>query len=150
MAAEKRWGISQELLMAVIRHESRFVGDAEAPRRYHFGFIPGKRLSSAYGYSQALDPTWGEYQQRTGNSDGERDEFEDAVDFVGWYLNRAHRSLQISRSDGYNLYLVYHEGHRGFLRQGYKNNPRLMRVASRVNNTRVSYRQQLSQCRPTP
>jgi hypothetical protein len=145
---ESRWGIPQELIMAVIRYESAFVGDAEAPRRRYFGLIPGERLSSAYGYSQALDQTWEEYQQRTGNSAAKRDRFGDSADFVGWYLNRTHRSLQIPRSDGYHLYLAYHQGHRGFLRRDYEQNPRLMQVARRVNTARMTYRVQLKQCRP--
>jgi hypothetical protein len=148
MKSEQRWGIPQEMVMAVIRHESRFIGNAKAPRKRYLGFIPGPYRSTAYGYSQALDPTWKEYQQRTGNEEGERDHFPDAVDFVGWYLNRSHRSLQIPRNDGYHLYLAYHEGHRGFLRRDFENKPRIMRIASKVNNSQVSYRQQLQQCRP--
>lgn len=143
----ERWGIPQEVIMAVIRHESSFQGEARAPRRHYLGFIPGERLSSAYGYAQALDRTWAEYQERTGNSGAERDEFMDAADFVGWYLNRTHRSLQLSRTDGYHLYLAYHEGHRGFLSEAYKRHPRLMEVATRVRETQQRYRQQIRQCR---
>ena len=146
----ERWGIPQEVVMAVIRHESSFRGEARAPRRYYLGFIPGKRLSSAYGYAQALDRTWAEYQEQSGNSDAERDEFLDAADFVGWYLNRTHRSLQLSRNDGYHLYLAYHEGHRGFLSGEYKRHPRLMEVASRVRGTQQRYRQQIRRCGPEP
>ncbi len=148
MAAEHRWGIPQELIMAVIRYESSFVGDAQAPRRRYFGIIPGERLSSAYGFSQALNQTWKEYQERTDQPEAKRDNFVDAADFVGWYLNRTHRSLQIPRSDGYHLYLAYHQGHRGFLRRDYEQKPNLMRVARKVNTTRMTYRMQLKQCRP--
>lgn len=144
--SEQQWGIPQELIMAVIRYESSFVGDAEAPRRRYFGVIPGERLSSAYGFSQALDQTWKEYQERTGKSKAERDDFSDAADFVGWYLNRTHRSLQIPRDDGYHLYLAYHQGHRGFLRKDYEQKPRLMAVARKVNTMRMNYRAQLKAC----
>ncbi len=146
--SEAQWGIPQELMMAVIRFESSFEAEAMAPRRRYFGFIPGEHLSSAYGFSQALDLTWEEYQQRSGNMDAVRDNFADAIDFVGWYLNRTHRSLQIPRSDGYQLYLAYHEGHRGFLRKDYEQKPALMAVAHRVNAARINYRIQLKQCRP--
>lgn len=145
--AEQKWGIPQEVIMAVVRHESGFRGDVRAPRRHYLGFIPGERLSSAYGYAQALDKTWEEYQERTGNSGAERDDFSDAVDFVGWYLNRTHRSLKIPRDDAYNLYLAYHEGHRGFLSREYEKHPRLMNVAKWVEETRNSYRNQLKKCR---
>lgn len=146
--AEQQWGIPQELIMAVMRYESSFVGDAEAPRRRYFGLIPGERLSSAYGYSQALDRTWEEYQERTGEKSAKRDDFADAASFIGWYLNRSHRSLQIPRSDGYHLYLAYHEGHRGFLRRGYEKQPKLMAVARKVNTARMTYKAQLKKCRP--
>ncbi len=145
--AESRWGVPQTLLMAVIRYESSFVGDAEAPRRRYFGLIPGERLSTAYGYSQALDQTWAEYRQRTQHTDAERDDFSDAIHFVGWYLNRAHRSLQIDRDDGYHLYLAYHEGHRGFLRRDYEQKERLRTVARNVEATRRLYQRQLNRCR---
>ncbi len=146
---EERWGIPQEVVMAVIRHESSFVGDARAPRRHYLGFIPGERLSSAYGFAQALDSTWDEYQQRTGNDKRRRHRFTDAADFVGWYLSRTHRSLQISRSDSYHLYLAYHEGHRGFLSKRYEQHPRLKGVARRVEQSQQRYRKQLRQCRPS-
>ncbi len=145
--AEQKWGIPQEVIMAVMRHESGFNGRVRAPRRHYLGFIPGERLSSAYGYAQALDKTWEEYQQRSGNSSAERDNFSDAVDFVGWYLNRAHRSLKLPRDDAYNLYLAYHEGHRGFLSREYEKHPRLMQVAKWVDETRSNYRDQLKKCR---
>ncbi len=145
--AEQKWGIPQEVIMAVVRHESGFDGDVRAPRRHYLGFIPGERLSSAYGYAQALDMTWREYQEKTDSNDAERDDFADAVDFVGWYLNRTHRSLKIPREDAYNLYLAYHEGHRGFLSREYENHPRLMKVAKWVEETSNSYRSQLKKCR---
>lgn len=145
--AEQKWGIPQEVIMAVVRHESGFNGDVRAPRRHYLGFIPGERLSSAYGYAQALDMTWREYQEKTDSNDAERDDFADAVDFVGWYLNRTHRSLKIPREDAYNLYLAYHEGHRGFLSREYENHPRLMKVAKWVEETSNSYRSQLKKCR---
>jgi hypothetical protein len=36
------------------------------PHVYRLGIIPMGRMSSAYGYSQALDGTWAEYQRETG------------------------------------------------------------------------------------
>jgi len=145
---EEKWGVSAELLMAVARYESSFEAEARSPRRRYFGFIPGKRISTAYGYSQALDSTWQEYIERTNSDGADRNSFEDALNFIGWYMRRANRSLNIPLSDGYKLYLVYHEGHRGFLSGRYKSSPKLMLVAHKVESMRRIYRKQLNRCRP--
>jgi hypothetical protein len=64
--AERRWGVPVHVQMATFYQESRFVGDARPPHVYRLGIIPMGRMSSAYGYSQALDGTWAEYQRETG------------------------------------------------------------------------------------
>jgi hypothetical protein len=55
------------------------------------------RQSSAYGYSQALDGTWEEYQedQRRG---ARRDRIDDATDFMGWYMDQSTESALASRN----------------------------------------------------
>ena len=45
--------------------ESNFRPTARTQRKYVFGLIPSGRISSAYGYSQALDGTWKEYKKST-------------------------------------------------------------------------------------
>ena len=54
-ATERRWKVPVHVQMATIYQESRFVSDARTPFRYVAGVIPMGRMSSAYGYSQALD-----------------------------------------------------------------------------------------------
>ena len=61
--ATKRWGIPIATNMAFMHQESRFRSKARPPRRKILGFIPGPRLSSAYGYSQAKKETWAWYQK---------------------------------------------------------------------------------------
>jgi hypothetical protein len=65
--SERRWRVPVPVQMATIYQESKFVGNARTPHQFVLGVIPMGRLSSAYGYSQALDATWAEYQQATGN-----------------------------------------------------------------------------------
>ena len=60
---EKRWGVPREVILATIYHESRFVAQARTPYRFTLGVIPMGRQSSAYGYGQALDGTWEDYQR---------------------------------------------------------------------------------------
>ena len=58
-----------------------------------------------------------------------RDNFRDAADFVGWYVDRAHRIAGISKSDAYRHYLAYHEGVGGFKRGTFKSKRWLLGVA---------------------
>ena len=105
-----RWKISIPVMMAILHQESRYVGDAKPPRGTCLWIFPGPRPSSAYGYAQAKDETWEEYQDSAGSSFADRDDFGDAIDFVGWYCHLSSLKCGISKEDAYNLYLAYHEG----------------------------------------
>jgi hypothetical protein len=135
--AERKWGTPIQVQLAIIQAESSFRHDARPPGR----------VSSAYGYSQAIDGTWDWYRDQTGNRRAKRTNFDHAVDFVGWYTDVSHRTLGISKSDGYRQYLAYHEGHRGFQRGTYRNKAWLMRVARRVDDQAKTYGTQLRACR---
>lgn len=146
-ASERRWGVPVPVQMAIIHYESRFIGDARTPLRYTLGVIPMGRQSSAFGYSQALDRTWEEYQQQTGNRRAQRDSIADATDFIGWYSTLSRSRNGIALNDARNLYLAYHEGHAGYNRQSYNAKPWLLGVAQRVENRAVMYDAQLRACR---
>ena len=64
---KEKWGVPVTLQLAFIKQESSFQKNAKPPRNKLLGVIPGKRMSSAYGYSQALDGTWEDYKSSTGN-----------------------------------------------------------------------------------
>ncbi|WP_062762213.1 transglycosylase SLT domain-containing protein [Falsirhodobacter sp. alg1] len=145
-AAEKRWGVPVHVQLATIHQESRFVGNARTPHQFALGIIPMGRQSSAYGYSQALDATWAEYQQETGKSRAKRDRIEDATDFMGWYMHKTTTSLGISPYDTANQYLAYHEGRGGFARKSYTAKPWLMSVSAKVAARGEQYRTQLASC----
>ena len=85
-STKEKWGVPVSLQLSFIKHESSFQRTARPPRKKVLGIIPGLRASSAYGYSQALDGTWEEYKKATGNSKADRKNFEDASDFIGWYI----------------------------------------------------------------
>jgi len=114
--AEDAWGVPVPVLMAFLHQESRFVARAKPPRRKILGFIPGPRPSDAYGYSQALNATWRDYRRSAGRYGADRDDFGDAIDFVGWYNYQSRRRNGIAADDAYRLYLAYHEGHGGYAR----------------------------------
>lgn len=147
-AASRRWGAPLPVLLAIIHQESAFRSDAQPPRIWYLGFIPGPRPSSAYGYSQALDGTWNHYIAATGNHSADRDEFAAAVDFVGWYVNETAKRNRVAKSDAYLQYLAYHEGHGGFARGSYRKKPWLMERARQVSRQAGRYRAQLARCEP--
>lgn len=144
--ASDRWGTPVHVLMAIIRHESSYISDAKPRRKKIFGFIPGSRPSSAYGYAQALDGTWKSYKRATGKRFADRDDFDDAVDFVGWYTAESYRKLGISKWDARKQYLAYHEGHGGYARGTYRRKQWLMNTAGRVQKTASNYAAQLKRC----
>lgn len=145
--AEKEWGVPIGVMMAFVHQESRFVAKAKPPRKKVFGFIPGPRPSDAYGYSQALKSTWDDYQRSAGRYGADRDDFDDAVHFVGWYNHQSWRRNGIARNDAYRLYLAYHEGHGGFARGTFNDKAWLKQVARKVADRAARYEAQLASCR---
>ena len=144
--ASQRWGSPVPVMMAIIHQESGFDRKAQPPRNRFLWIFPGSRPSTAYGYSQALDTTWDTYRQDTGNNGADRDDFGDAIDFVGWYNYKSHKYCGIKPNDAYRLYLAYHEGHGGFNRRTFKNKAWLKKVAKKVSKRSNTYRQQLQRC----
>lgn len=145
-ATERRWGIPVHVQMATIYQESKFVGNARTPHTFALGIIPMGRQSTAYGYSQALNATWEEYQDGPGGRRSKRDDIRDATDFMGWYMDESARTLGISKSDAAAQYLAYHEGRTGYLNQSYLNKPWLMEVSAAVAARAEMYRGQLAYC----
>jgi hypothetical protein len=144
--AERRWGVPVHVQMATFYQESRFVGDARPPHVYRLGIIPMGRMSSAYGYSQALDGTWAEYQRETGRRFARRTDIDDASDFMGWYMTLTVERNGIPLHDARNQYLAYHEGHAGYRRGSYNAKPWLLRVADSVADRAATYEMQLITC----
>ncbi|SIS55344.1 hypothetical protein SAMN05421759_101380 [Roseivivax lentus] len=146
-AAERKWRVPVHVQMATIYQESKFIGDARTPFRYRLGVIPVGRQSSAFGYSQALDGTWKEYQDQHGGRRTQRDDISDATDFMGWYMAQTTEQLGISPYDARNQYLAYHEGRTGFRRGSYNSKSWLLRVADEVGQRSLVYQAQLQGCR---
>ena len=145
--AQRRWRAPIAVMMAVMYKESSYRHDAKPPRKKLFGVIPWRRESSAYGFAQATDAAWQDYVRGTGNRGADRDRFGDAVDFVGWYLNNAHRRAGIARADARNLYIAYYAGIGGYQRGTWKNNAWLKDAAARVASRSERYAGQLARCR---
>lgn len=143
---QEEWGTPIQVAMAFVKQESSYRHDARPPKDYLLGFIPWGRVSSAYGYAQAQDPAWDDFQNATGHG-GSRTDFADALMFIGWYTHETQRQLGVSKWDSYNQYLAYHEGRGGFKRKSYQAKPTLIKVARRVEQQSKDYGWQLKQCR---
>lgn len=136
--AARKWDVTPGVILAFMRQESGFRRDARPVDR------SGNRLSSAYGYSQALDGTWAQYERTQGG--GKRKSFEDSADFIGWYLDHIAGQTGIQKSDPRSLYLAYHEGPAGFRRGSYNTKAWLGDVAGRVASQSSTYDGQLRRC----
>lgn len=143
--SEERWGVPIPVTMAFIQQESGFRSRARPARTKILWVIPGPRPSDAFGYAQALESTWRDYERATGES-ARRSNFADAVDFIGWYNNMSYRMNNIERGDAFNLYLAYHEGNTGFARRTYANKQWLIDVANKVQANKNLYERQYAGC----
>ncbi|MFC3115593.1 transglycosylase SLT domain-containing protein [Cellvibrio fontiphilus] len=144
--AEKRWGSSVPIMMSIMYQESQFKHNARPARKKILWIFPGPRPSDAYGYPQAKNATWNEYQRNSGNDWSRRDNFADAVDFIGWYNRQSQVRSRINPTDSYSLYLAYHEGHGGFNRGTYRRKNWLINTARKVQTRAQQYDYQLRSC----
>jgi len=145
--SEDKWGVPVSVQLATMRRESSFVSDAR-PMKKERGLFFTREVprSSAYGYAQAIDGTWEWYQRDTGRRRAERDDFSDASDFIGWYMNLNNRMNGVSMRDAYNQYLAYHEGKAGYARGSYRAKSWLPPVARDVQAWADRYEAQLARC----
>lgn len=145
-SSSERWGIPISVNMAFIYQESSFKARAKPERTRLLWILPGPRPSSAYGYAQALDSTWDEYEGNSGNSRASRANFGDAIDFVAWYNANSRQLSRIAPDDARNLYLAYHEGNGGYQRGTYREKRWLLDAAAAVQANANRFASQLSSC----
>ena len=147
LTVERKYGLPIQVQLAIMRQESSFRHNAAPPRDSFLGIPMWWRVSSAYGYAQVKDETWDWYKDKTGNWGADRDDYDDAVDFMGWYADVSQKTLGISKWDAYNQYLAYHEGHGGWQRKTYNSKGWLVSVARKVDANARMYGEQLRSCR---
>ncbi|MGB6976360.1 MAG: hypothetical protein WBE18_02750 [Gammaproteobacteria bacterium] len=145
--SEHKWGVPIHVQMATMYQESKFVANARPPfKDYLWGVIPWHRQSSAVGFCQALNNSWKDFQQQTGNC-GSRTNFSAATDFIGWYGDMIHRYFGIPKQNAYAFYLAYHEGPGGYIHHSYLHKIWLIHVAFGVQKRAHTYQNQLLACR---
>jgi hypothetical protein len=143
----EKWGVPIHVPMSMMYQESSFKAKARPPKDYlFFGLIPWGHISTAYGYSQAKTPTWEDYIRETDNSWADRTDFDDAIDFMGWFIAKTHKINGVSKWDAEKQYLNYHEGWGGYKRGSYHKKAWLKKVAKTVHYRSLSYATQLKGC----
>lgn len=140
-----RWGTPIHVPIAMMYQESSFKHDAEPPMQYWW-IIPIGRASDAYGYAQAKTMTWDDYQRETGKTWSDRDDFDDAIDFMGWFTHKTQKINGVSKWDAYGQYLNYHEGWGGYKNKSYNKKPWLIKVSRIVGERSKRYAAQLKTC----
>ena len=143
----KRWGMPMHIGLAFIHRESSFVAKAKPPRKKVLGIVPWRRSSSAYGYAQATDEAWKDYKKDTGRRFVQRDDFADAIDFIGWYNDRSSKLLKLRKNDAYRLYLAYYNGHTGYSQGRWRKSSTIKGYAKKAASQASLYRKQLRKCR---
>ena len=141
----KKWNVKPSLVLSFIKTESNFRPRARTQRKYFLGLVPTGRISSAYGYAQALDGTWERYEKATNRRFARRNKFSDAVDFIGWYVNKTTTLLKIPKNDAYRQYLAYYKGWGDY--KNYSKDKKAIIYARSVKETASKYRKQLTLCR---
>ncbi len=141
---EQKWGTPIYIQLAIIKMESDFDWLAKPARQKIFKVIPFKRPSSSFGYSQAVKGTWEQYKKETNNKLATRARFKDSVDFIGWYTNKTESILKIPKTNAFKQYIAYHEGWGNY--KNYKNNQKVIILATKVKQQANKYRKQLKKC----
>lgn len=147
LEAERKWGVPVQIPMAFIHQESKFERAALPPRKYVLWVIPWGRVSSAAGFAQAQTGTWSDYKRETGNSGASRKNFDDSMDFIGWYMDKTQKVNGVSKWDARNQYLNYHEGWGGYRNRSHNSKSWLLGVASKVESRSNTYGAQYRSCK---
>ncbi len=147
LETQEKWRVPPQILMAMMYQESSFRHDAKPPKNYLLGIIPWGRVSSAYGYPQAKDEVWSDYLKQNDRFMASRSDFSDAVDFMGWYMDKSQKINGVSKWDAYSQYLNYHEGWGGYSRQSHQSKAWLLNVAQKVKNRADTYGSQYQVCK---
>lgn len=144
---QKRWGVPIQVPFAIMYQESGYRYDAKTPRKYLLWVIPWGRVSTASGYAQAKDEVWADYQKSTGRNWADREDFDDAIDFIGWYMDKTTSINGVYKYDAYNQYLNYHEGWGGFRNKTYASKTWLPPTARKVQVRSDTYARQYAGCK---
>lgn len=149
-ASQKKWGTPVPVIMAFVHRESSYRANAKPPRGKVLWIVPWRRPSTAYGYAQATNETWEDYLRLRGGWFRNRNDFSDAVDFIGWYNHLSRRELGLAPDDARNLYLAYYHGRGGYKRGAHKRSAHSPGYAAKVAARAARYSAQQAKCPKPP
>ncbi|HAH70293.1 MAG TPA: hypothetical protein DCL74_00625 [Succinivibrionaceae bacterium] len=137
-----KYGIPIDTAMAILAQNSKLSTQDN-------GLFDG--LTSAVGLGNegflvVSDEIWQQYKDEAGTFLSDRGSFADALDFMGWYMNKAKERSGVALCDAYNQYIVYREGFEAFNARTYTAKDWLLKEASEVRTRASEYRQQLLRC----
>jgi hypothetical protein len=84
--------------------------------------------------------------EETDASGARRDDWADAIDFVGWYMAKSRDKLGFSGLDAREHYLAYHQGHGGYRAGRWRANEPIKKAAAQVDARMRLYETQLFEC----
>ena len=138
--AQDKYKLPPAFAMAIIYQESKFKAEAKA------------KGSTAYGYAQAINGTWKHFQDDV-KSNAKRNNFNDSVQFVGWYTAQLAKGTKLKITDNYNIYMAYMLGATGFKRYKagtFKNKTKIVedkKLAQKVKDFTAHYQSQFKKCK---
>ena len=144
---QEKWRVPLQEPFAILYQESGFRENAKTPRKHFLWIIPLGRESSAFGYAQAENSTWNAYKRHTGKGGASREDFGDAIDFLGWYMDQTQRINGVPLRDVYRQYLNYHEGWGGYRRETYERKPEVKSIARKVQARSDLFGRQYAGCK---
>lgn len=138
-----KYSVPIPTVMAIIALESGFNAQARPVKSWLVkNYIPWEYASSSYGYSQATNASWKDFQRANPYSIYTRGDYVSSVAFVSWYLSTYAVSKGMTKID--DQYIIYHDGPN---KAANAISPATREYANKVSRLADTYERQLKQCR---
>ncbi len=137
-----KYSVPIPTVMAIIALESGFNPQARPVKSWLVkNYIPWEYASSSYGYSQATNAAWNDFQRANPYSIYTRGDYVSSVAFISWYLSTYAVSKGKMRVD--EQYIIYHDGPN---KEAHAIAPATRNYANKVLSLANTYEAQLRQC----
>lgn len=139
----KKYNVPINVATAILYEDSNFFSTKKDNESWFF-FIPYSKDSQSS--DQTISLYWDNYLEEEGNFFSSEDNFEDALDFIGWYIAKTSQYNNIDYNDAYNQYLNYHEGWQNYKIKTYLEKIWLLEKANNVKQRSDEFKEQLLKC----
>lgn len=143
----QKYGIPMHVAFALLVHEDSVASGNARDKTVSFqnGAVI-KPISEEQGYLVVDDAVWEEYLDDEGSFLSDRDDFTDALDFIGWYMTKTKERTGIAYTDAYNQYLNYREGWDAYKGGEHQGKDWLVTEAESARERAERFRTQLLHC----